>query len=758
MKRLACSIAPALALAACGSDPPVSAGGSGGVASTTSATMSSASASSATGGSGGATTSHTTSSSIVTTSGGGSTPLPDQFTITGVVTDGASPVEGAIVLQGGKAPAFTTGPDGAFTIDVVNDVGIPTVVAAKIGYRSGGFEVYDLPQGPIEIVIRYAAPPDNPSYVYGPPGHGDPTTDTSTAICGHCHASYARDFRASGHAKSAKNPWVQGLYAGVAEIGDQATCEARGGVWRMGTSPGTTMTGSKCYVGRGVLPDLNPCGAPAGLSCDDPALDTAQKPMAYGRCADCHAPGIDGIAGGRSLLEATGTSYDAGAHCDVCHHIKDVDLSKPPGVGGALILQRPNEKVSTAPNAAHLQVLYGAAPDVPNSFMGGSYQPKFLTSELCAGCHEQTQEALVPGTSIDPVRFPNGLPTHSTYSEWSASPFNGTALTCQYCHMPPDDHGLINSVDTSSVEPPSLTNGFPRTPDRLRKHTFRGPTEGNPRLIDASVTLDITATPANGALSVAVKLSSFTAGHAIPTGEPMRSLLLVVRGVACGVELDPIDGMTLDDWGGARAQGVVGPVAVNGNQVIWSGPLNGVAAGAVVRAVRPTGNYVDYTGVGFFADPTLTPFEKGIEIHAPVGEAVIASLAGAALTLDKALQTQPGDVLFIGDPLVFPPVDGGPSVALAGRAGLSFARTLVDASGARGVPHFLGVDIVSDNRLPPAGVATTQHTFAVPPGCPSADVSAAVIYRKAPLALALERGWDARDVVVSGSTVTAMLP
>jgi hypothetical protein len=739
--------------AACGSAAPTGSGGRGGATATTTSSAIGG------GGSGGATTTQSTSttSSAIASSGGGSTPLPDQVTVTGVVTDGTSPVEGAIVMQGGKAPLLTTGPDGAFSIEVLNDGGIPTVVAAKIGYRSAGFELFEVPQGPIELVLKVAAPPDNTGYKYQPPGQGVASLDTSTAVCGHCHTTYTKDFRASAHARAAKDPLVQDLYAGVASSLDQASCAARGGVWRTGVSPGTGASTSKCYIGAGVLPGLNPsCGGPSGLACDDPALPAASKPTSFGRCADCHAPGIDGVAGGRDLLEAASTSYDAGVHCDVCHHIKDVDLTRPAGVAGALILQRPNEKVGTAPNAPKLQILYGPEPDVPNPFMGGSYQPKFTSSELCGGCHQQKQEALVPGATLDPVRWPDGLPTHSTYEEWSASQFAGTKFTCQYCHMPPDDHGLSSSVDVTQPDLASQEFGFLRKPEQLRKHTFRDPLEGNPRLIDGAVTVQIATQVTGTELSATVTLQSFTAGHAVPTGEPMRSFLLVVRAFGCGSELSQKGGMTLDDWGGARARGVVGPVVVNGHQITW--PSVNITVGSVVRASRPTGTFVDYTGVGFFADPTLTPLEKGLEIQAPVGEATVVSVAGSTLTLDKPLAVTTGDVLYVGDPFVWPPVEGSPSAALAGRAGLSFAKTMLGANGARRVPHFLAVDVESDNRIPPGGAATTDHTFTVPPGCGSVDVGAAVIYRRIPLDLAIERGYDARDVVVSGAQTTVAVP
>ena len=65
---------------------------------------------------------------------------------------------------------------------------------------------------------------------------------------------------------------------------------------------------------------------------------------AFGGCADCHAPGIDGALGGRDLRDATGRALDYGVHCDVCHRVDRVDLDAPAGVAGRLGLHRPSEK------------------------------------------------------------------------------------------------------------------------------------------------------------------------------------------------------------------------------------------------------------------------------------------------------------------------------------------------------------------------------------------------------------------------------
>ena len=68
------------------------------------------------------------------------------------------------------------------------------------------------------------------------------------------------------------------------------------------------------------------------------------------------------------------------------------------------------------------------------------------------------------------------------------------------------------------------------------------------------------------------------------------------------------------------------------------------------------------------------------------------------------------------------------------------------------MPHYLAVDIASDNRIPPGKNARTSHQFALPTGCETGAVQARLLYRPIPLSLATERGWEAKDyVIVSGN-------
>ena len=712
--------------------------------------------------------SSSSSSAVVGPGAGSGGALPDSLTVSGVVTDGTSPVAGALVMQAGGSPdppgAVVTGADGAFSITLSSAIpGTRTVMAAKVGYRTAGIELDAVPSAPLELEMRFVTPPDNPAYLWADPGTGDASHDISTKFCGHCHTTYAKDFTSSGHADAIKSPLVQDLYAGAASgFTTEIPCTAFGGRWLTGVVPGQGSPAPRCYLGAGVLPDLNPACAAGSTACDDPALAAAQKPTAFGACADCHAAGIDGKAGGRDLLEATGVTFENGRQCDVCHHVADVDLGKPAGNAGALVLQRPRDTTTGAIGAPLVQATFGPLPDVSNGFVGASYQPLFGASEICAPCHEQKQGALVPGQHLDAARWPDGLPTHSTYSEWKAS---GSTEPCQACHMPADTSGLTNSLDVTTPPDASVTFGFVRRPDQLHRHTFLGPLDKGPdgaRLLDAALSVTVNGSIDNGELVLEATVTNLGAGHAIPTGEPLRQLVLLASGSACGAPLSATGGQTVADLGGSRARGVVGQgVTLSGTKLAWAEGAAVAKQWQVVRAVRPTGAFDDYAGIGSFASPSLSPQEKGIELRAPVGETFVVSTGAGEITLASVLPLAPGDLVYLGDALTFPanPIaEGDPSRAVAGRPGQLFARVLADASGARGAPHHRAIDVVSDNRLADHASATSAHRFAIPAGCSSATLTATVLHRKAPFDLALERGWDVREQLAAQASQTITLP
>lgn len=748
-------VAAALGLGGCGDD-----GERGGAAG---AGAGGAQGGAGTGANGGAPMSSSTGIDLTSSSTG----LLPMFEVTGFVVDqDGEPVEGAIVMQGGGEVQMTTGADGAFTIQITNDiVGVPVPVAAKVGYRSAGVELTRVPDEPITLQLVYVKPPDNAlGYTFGEPGIGDPVFDNSTAICGHCHTTYAADFQQSAHARATRDPIVQDLYAGVASaIVSEAACASAGGVIRDGATPGAPLTAQpRCYVGDGVLPDLNACGA-AIAACDDPALPAGAKPTRFGACADCHAIGMDGLAGGRNLLDAEGTAFEHGNHCDACHHVRDVDLSAPPGNAGRLVMQRPRETVNGKIGGPFLQAMFGPYPDVPNGYMGGSYQPVYDSAELCAGCHEQKQEALLPGSSLA-ARFASGLPTHSTFSEWQASAFGAGDVPCQTCHMPPV-LGLFNSVDVANPDDAGMTGGFERSSSALHSHVFRGPLseiDGDVPLAKSAVSIQIEAASAAGQLDVDVTLTNAKCGHAIPTGEPMRGMVLLVGVTGCDETFAGSGGMTIPEDAGAKAQGTAGgAISINGVSLTWPDGALVASPGDRVRVVRASGTFWDYDGVGLFEGSTLTAAEKGIAIAEPVGEARVITVAAGIITLDRTIDLQPGDAIYLGDDVdlqsPMPIGDGDASRALAGMPGMYFGKVLLDPDGRRGVPHHRAVDIASDDRIRPLASATTSHRFVIPAGCTSGTIRAIVVYRPLPVSLARERGWDARDAIIEHAELDVSL-
>jgi hypothetical protein len=668
------------------------------------------------------------------------------FEVTGTITDSAgAPLADAMVLVGGRKDTLTTSAeDGSFALWYTEiPYGEPAIVASKEGYRAIGYEFFK-PDRPITLLLRKVNGPDNLEYIYEDPGNG---FDSMKEDCSHCHTGTVLDFNQSKHADAASNPLVHDLYAGVGHgLPTEEHCLTAGGIWADGLEPGTDSAMEKCYIGGGVLPDLNPtCGGVDQLACDDTSLAEADHPTEFGACADCHAPGINGVAGDRNLHDAVGLAYEMGVHCDTCHKVRDIDMSQPPGVGKRLVMGRPSEPGQNT--FIWDPVFYGPLIDVANVVMGGSPQPKFDEAVFCAGCHEQNQEALLPGQSLDEEVWPDGLPVHSTYSEWEEGPYNEDATPCQFCHMPANVE-LTNSVDIMTVGEQSITFGFPREPEDIRQHIFRGPLQGEPRLIDQSVYVSIDLEEQDSGLQATVSISNMGCGHAIPTGEPMRALHLLVEAESSCGPMPPSGGMTVQDGGGYLIQGVEGEGPSSfGSEVSWPEAAELALPGQALRVVRPTGSFNDYPGIGSFSEREAE--DKGMERLEPIGQALILSIEDGSLFLSEDILTEEGDILYIGDEWTADAEDGQQALMLAGKAGHSFSKVLLDADGERHVPHYRAVGMASDNRIAPGSNVLTEHSFTLQEGCGSVEVHATLLYRPHPINIAEKRGWEAKDYIIA---------
>lgn len=646
-----------------------------------------------------------------------------------VTLDGA-PAPDVWLQQGGVDAHWLTGDDGTAVVRIDHDplLGEVALHASHPDARiQAGFP--DIDDTTLTIELESFSTSDNPDYVFQHPG--SPSENSTTNYCAHCHYNIVDDFDESVHKTAASNPVVHDVYAGAAAFFDsEDACEAVGGQWWTGLVPGTGEAGERCYVGAGVLPDLNDCGDTE--ACDGKAEQT-------GQCADCHAPAIDGELGGRDLLEATDIAYDYGVHCDLCHKVESVDLeSDDPGVAGKLRVVRPSEDSPSMALGDYWPLTFGPYPDVSNVRMGSVQRDHFASGELCGGCHEHHQEGLA-GT-VDTERWSDGrLPIHTTFSEWQDSAF-GDTVPCLACHMPPNpEAGNASAIEVISPEPENQGSaaGWFREPGAVRHHSWYGPRHPDERMVDLAAAIDLDTSVADGTLTVQATVTNVGPAHAIPTGEPLRSLLLLVEASCEGEALTPSGGDVVPDYGGA--------LEVRTAEEDWTSWPD-AEVGQVLRVVS-LGEAVDYDGWGPFGDGTFSADDKGVPEEHWVGEVTIEALADGVPTLSGELPE--GDVVYRVTTGALPE-DGDDAGTWAGHPGFGFARVLADADGNRMVPHHRAVDVVSDLRLWPQQAWTSEHTFAA--DCEAPTVHAQLLHRAYPLDLAEERGWTLTETVMAEAT------
>ena len=131
--------------------------------------------------------------------------------------------------------------------------------------------------------------------------------------------------------------------------------------------------------------------------------------------------------------------------------------------------------------------------------------------------------------------------------------------------------------------------------------------------------------------------------------------------------------------------------------------------GLSLKVLRATGEYQDYTGIGYFAEPERTLEEKGLPDYTLVGQTAVTQVADG-FTMNEAIELQAGDKLFLVSTTATLE-DGMPAQGLVGHAGQSFAKVLVDAEGTLQVPHYKATDILRDNRIPPGSNLVMPHTI-----------------------------------------------
>lgn len=184
------------------------------------------------------------------------------------------------------------------------------------------------------------------------------------------------------------------------------------------------------------------------------------------KCASCHMPmawktlqihdqqvtifGENGLTNPEHPLHKLAMD---GNSCTLCHQIQDDNLGQPESFSGGFVIETEDEQVIFSrfdvPDdlAAQMEVASGFPP---------VQSEHILRSEVCATCH-----TLYTNTVNDKGEIVGQFPEQVPYLEWLHSDYRDNA-SCQDCHMPIADGGVVTSI----------TGGPPRSP--FSKHTFVG--------------------------------------------------------------------------------------------------------------------------------------------------------------------------------------------------------------------------------------------------------------------------------------------
>ena len=207
-------------------------------------------------------------------------------------------------------------------------------------------------------------------------------------------------------------------------------------------------------------------------------------------CLSCHAP----MAGQLNDLDLSRKVSWEGVTCDYCHSIREVSVDGP---NPKALVQFGNVKS-------------GPSKDAVSPAHGTAYSSVHTSALLCAVCHE----------------YKNGLgfPVVTTYSEWKASPSGKGDLECQQCHM--------ELVKGAVVEPRVKRESS----HLVNLHAMPG--SHSISQLNRALTAKLTASRNGETVDVVVKVKNEGAGHFLPTGSPMRQLILEVRATSGGVRTD----------------------------------------------------------------------------------------------------------------------------------------------------------------------------------------------------------------------------
>ena len=286
------------------------------------------------------------------------------------------------------------------------------------------------------------------------------------------------------------------------------------------------------------------------------------NPRSNGDCTTCHAPSAAASSPWsqdlKTALESSRTEWD-GISCDYCHKVRKVIPDKSSPSGTRAILER-----QSAPGSPSILV-FGPYDDVVVPPMAASYNPVYEKGEFCSTCHSHYKQLgknrtwdhgkIYSDSEWEGFGFKddNFLPIQTTYQEWRQwqdqlpSGDSNKGKKCQDCHMSwrkemlPYDNYVVDDGARRMW-------GTHRPAQNIRPHHFDGGTETQ---LKTALAMELEGEVTGKQLNVNVYITNTNGGHWVPTGEPMRSVMLVLQvRDSNGKPLKMIKGDRLPDWAG----------------------------------------------------------------------------------------------------------------------------------------------------------------------------------------------------------------
>jgi hypothetical protein len=198
------------------------------------------------------------------------------------------------------------------------------------------------------------------------------------------------------------------------------------------------------------------------------------------RCLQCHAPAA---YYDRKLGLKSGGAGREGVTCDFCHSVQAVDL------------QNEAQPFVVAPG----KLKRGPLKDTKSPVHETQHSTIFASGELCGGCHNMTNL--------------KGLPIITTYSEWKEHEEGKASRTgCGECHMPLAPGATVSSTHQKTMR-------------RINLHSFPGG-RSRAQLFDALEVSLAEASRTYGKMNVKLALTNTGSGHYMPTGNPLRKVIV----------------------------------------------------------------------------------------------------------------------------------------------------------------------------------------------------------------------------------------